>query len=106
MSAAAAAAEIAAATTAATAASTTAATIATAAAEAATTAATAASSAAIFARACFVDVQITAIDFFAVELLDGSFALFLARHLDEAEAARASRLTVFDDRSGLDRSGL
>jgi hypothetical protein len=100
MPASAAAAEIAAATSTATAAaSTAAATIAAAAAEAATTTttATAAASAAIFTRARFVDVQSAAIDFLAVELLDGSFALFFGRHLDEAEAARASRLSVFDD---------
>ena len=74
-----------------------------AAATAAVTAATAATAtitaaAAIFARFRFVDVQAATVDFLAVKLGNGCLAFFFARHFDEAEAARTSRLAVFDDR--------
>src|SRR5205823_7024576 len=54
-----------------------------------------------FARARLVDGQIAPAVLLAVELLDGALAVFLRSHLDEAEAARAARLAVGHDRSGL-----
>src|ERR1051326_5971139 len=82
--------------------------IATAVATAAEAAAASAASArpAILARARLVDRQAATVQVFAVELLDGGLALFLRRHLDEAEAARAARVAVFDDVGRLDRTGL
>jgi hypothetical protein len=87
------------ATTATTVAATATAAAATIAAVAATTTATAAASTAIFARARFVDGQGATIDFLTIKLLNGRLAFFCRGHFDEAEAARASRLTVFNDRS-------
>jgi hypothetical protein len=63
---------------------------------AATTAATAAASAAIFTWASFVDVQVAAIEFLAIELLNSFLALFRSCHFDEAEAARTPGLTIFN----------
>src|SRR5437763_13357267 len=53
-----------------------------------------------------VDGQVPAVEVVAVKSSDGGLALFLRRHLDEAEAARAARVAVFDDRRRLDRAGL
>ncbi|MEA2176137.1 MAG: hypothetical protein QOD00_3729 [Blastocatellia bacterium] len=89
-----------------TAAATTATATATTAAEAATATTAAAATAAIFTRLGLVDVQVTTVKLFAIELLDGFLALFVGSHFDEAEAARAARLTIFYDGSGLDSSGL
>jgi hypothetical protein len=55
------------------------------AAKAATTATAAAS--AIFAWLGFIDVQVATIDFFSIELSNGSLALFFRGHFNEAEAA-------------------
>src|ERR687883_22770 len=69
-------------------------------------AAAAATAAAVFAGLRLVDGQRAPADFPAVELRDGGLTLLLGRHLDEAEAARAARVAVFDDRRRLDRTGL
>src|ERR1043165_1023789 len=61
---------------------------------------------AILARTRLVDRQAATVQVFAVELLNGGLALFLRRHLDEAEAARAARVAVFDHVGRLDRAGL
>src|SRR5205085_9276040 len=50
---------------------------------------------ALLARAGLVDRQGAALEHGAVEVLDGGLAALA--HLDEAEAARAARLTVLDD---------
>src|SRR5205085_5233211 len=60
----------------------------------------------VFARARLVDGQGATAQFLAVELCDGGLALLLRGHLDEAEAARAARVAILDDRSRLDRTGL
>src|ERR1044071_7680699 len=61
---------------------------------------------AVLARLGDVDGQVTAVEVVTVELSDGGLALFLRRHLDEAEAARAARVAILDDRGRLDRTGL
>src|SRR5205085_917111 len=60
----------------------------------------------VFARPGFVDGQGATAQFLAVELCDGGLRLLLRGHLDEAEAARAARVAILDDRSRLDRAGL
>src|SRR4051812_47469248 len=59
-----------------------------------------------FTRLRDVDGQVPAVEVVAVEPLDGGLALLLRSHLDEAEAARAARVAVFDYRSRLDRARL
>jgi hypothetical protein len=66
----------------------------------------AAATAAIFAWLSFIHFQSTAVDFFAIELIDGSSGLFLGGHLDEAKASRTSRLTVLDDCGRFNRARL
>src|SRR5947209_14987894 len=61
---------------------------------------------AAFTRLRDVDVQVPAVEVVAVKSSDGGLALLLRGHLDEAEAARAARVAVFDDRRRLDRAGL
>jgi hypothetical protein len=80
----------------ATATATTAATAAIAAKAAASTTATAAASAAIFTWASFVDVQVTTVEFLAIELLNSFLPLFRGCHFDKAEAARTPGLTIFN----------
>src|SRR6266508_1105359 len=46
------------------------------------------------------------VQFLAVELLHGGIGLLGRRHLDEAESARTSGVTVHHDRRRLDRAGL
>ena len=60
---------------------------ATAAATSTTTAASAAVKAAVFTRLRLVDLQLTAVVLGAVEFGDGSFALFLRRHLNKTKTA-------------------
>src|SRR2546423_777583 len=69
-------------------------------------AASAAARPAVFARPGLVDGQGATAQLLAVELCDGRLALFLRGHLDEAEAARAARVAILDDRGRLDRTGL
>src|SRR5205085_12504296 len=66
----------------------------------------AAVAAALDAGPRLVNGQRATAELFAVELLDGRCRSFGRRHLDEAEAARATRVAVFDDRRVLDLSGL
>src|ERR671939_410693 len=86
--------------------------MATAAAEVAPTTATAiaaeaaTASPAIFARACFIDVQVTTTQIRTIKLLDGFLALLLGSHFNEAEAARAARLAILNHSGRLDRPGL
>jgi hypothetical protein len=68
--------------------------------------ATVTASTAILTRLGFVYFQSPAGHFLAIELFDGSSGLFLGRHLDEAEAARASGVTVFDDGRRFNRASL
>jgi hypothetical protein len=58
--------------------------------------ATIATPAAISSGASFVDRQIAAVEILAVELLDRRGRFFRGRHLDEAEASRATRHTILD----------
>src|SRR5947209_9052257 len=58
------------------------------------------------ARLGDVDGQVPAVEVVAVELSDGSLALFLRGHLDEAEATRAAGVAILNDRGRLDRAGL
>src|SRR5919107_1616013 len=68
--------------------------------------AAATAAAAILAGPRLVDRQVAAAELLAVELRDGRLALFARRHLDEAEAARAARVAILDDRGRLDVAGL
>src|SRR5439155_865056 len=51
-------------------------------------------------------LQRPAVHFLAVELLDRGLGLIGRRHLDEAEPARTTRLTIRHDRRRFDRAGL
>src|ERR1700759_5286033 len=68
--------------------------------------ASAVSAVAVLARLGDVDGQATTVEIVAVEPSDGGLALFFRGHLDEAEAARAPRVAVFDDVGRLDRARL
>src|SRR5215211_814400 len=67
---------------------------------------TAAAAAAVFTRTRLVDGQRAAAELPAVELFDGRGRALGRRHLDEAEAARAPGVAVFDHRGVLDLAGL
>src|SRR5438067_2508584 len=69
-------------------------------------AASAVAASALDAGPRLVDGQRATAELLAVELLDGRRRAFWRRHLDEAEAARAARVAVFDDRRVLDLAGL
>ena len=66
---------------------------------ASTTATTAAT--AIFAGLSFVDLDLATSKIGAVQLGNGLFAIFLIRHFDKSETARAACFTILDDRSRL-----
>jgi hypothetical protein len=68
--------------------------------------ATTTAAAAVCSRLRFVDGQSTAAEVFAVELFDGRRRAFRRRHFDEAEAARAARVTIFDHGRRLDFASL
>jgi hypothetical protein len=72
-----------------------AATVATIAAAAST--ATAAASTAVLSGPGFVDVQVTAVKFLAVELLNGRFAFFLGGHFHKTEATRTTCFAILDN---------
>ncbi len=61
---------------------------------------------AIFAGLGFVDFQRAPAHFLAIEFLDGRYAFFLGRHLDEAKAARATGFAIFDQGYAFDRARL
>src|SRR5882672_9680186 len=54
------------------------------------------------ARLGLVDDELASLHVKAVECFDGPEAFVVVGHLDEAEAPRASRLTVDDDRGAAD----
>jgi hypothetical protein len=61
---------------------------------------------AIFARLSCIDPQGAAAYFLAVELLDSRHAFFARRHFDEAEAARATCFTIFNQGYAFDSARL
>jgi hypothetical protein len=70
------------------------------------TAAVAATAAALDAGPGLVDGQRATAELLAVELLDGRGGPLGCHHLDEAEAARAARVAVFDHRCVFDLARL
>lgn len=52
---------------------------------------------AVFARACFVDSQVSAIDVLTIDRLDGCATLSVIGELDETEATRASGFAIHDE---------
>jgi hypothetical protein len=60
--------------------------------------ATAAAGTARLALASFIDPKLTTVEFVTVELLQRLRSTLGRRHLDEGEAARATRLSIHDDR--------
>src|SRR5262249_27283862 len=88
---------------AATAAATTAAAAATAEATA-TAATTATAAAATLALLGFVDAQRATVELDAIHLLDGGLRFLFRAHLDECEAARATRLAITGHEDALDRA--
>src|SRR6185312_12467298 len=58
------------------------------------------------ALASLVDVQCTALELMAIELLDRLLGFLVAAHFDEAETAGATGGTVHHHRGRLDRAGL
>ncbi len=71
-----------------------------------TPAAVAAAAAAVGARARFVDRDVAPVELRAVELLDGRRRALGRSHLDKAEAARAARVAILDDRGRRDLARL
>ena len=63
-----------------------------------------AAAAAVLTRFGFVHFQLASLELFSVQFRDRVFAVFLRRHFDEAETARAARVAVFDDRRRFHRS--
>src|SRR5579864_952607 len=63
----------------------------------ATAAATTATGAAIGLRACFVDVQRSAIQFSAIQFGDGAIRIRVGAHLDESEPSGLAGIPVSDD---------
>ena len=48
-------------------------------------------------RPCFVDREVTAADFFAIESRDGLLGSGVVRHLHKAETLRATCIAIRDD---------
>src|SRR5436190_15791747 len=68
-----------------------------------TTATTAAARPAFFARTCFIDGKLAAIEFLVVQRRDGRLGFIAASHLDEPEAFGSAGVAIDDDLDGLNR---
>ena len=82
------------------------ATIATASATTAATTTTEVATRTFFARTGFIDGERTAVEFFAIELRDGSVGFFLRSHFHERETAGLVGEFVHDQFAFSDRTGL